>query len=144
MSDIEEYEFARDYEAQTGYKVTTTVEAKYRPIANDGTSKLVKDNRVALLLTDSYHTHVDEFRYDPTIITMVLENRDDEEITKYIQDHFGQNYRGIRIGSYGNVEHFKNRVRVKWLPIGTLFKIKRCADDGESLVTVQYDMWNMA
>ncbi len=114
-------------------KIVTNVPIKYTEIDD----KLVKDGKMALMITESYGMILDEIRYNPTIINMVLQNASDDAIFNSI----AKLVHPILLDRYKN---FRRRVAVVWIPVGTLFRIERCADDGEFIVTVQNDTWNMA
>lgn len=112
---------------------TTFATVKYTEIDN----KLVKDGKMALMITHSYHVRLEEIRYDPVLIDMILQDSSNNEIENYLNDithnHIPDRYK-----------NFKGRVQIVWIPLGTLFMIERCADNGEFIVTVQNDVWEMA
>jgi hypothetical protein len=112
---------------------TINVPVKYTKIDD----KLIKDGKMALLITSSYHVRIDENRFNPTLIEMILQNSSDETIEKYVNDM-------THTSLYILNKNFARKVQVVWIPVGTLFRIERCADDGEFIVTVQDDVWNMA
>ncbi len=116
-------------------------------------NKYTRDDKTAVLLSRGYHTSVDEFRYDPVVIELLLQieaGRGEEEdrfkrpkiesaierLNKYVSKfQTDPTKRGRDLIWY-------NAVSVQWVPTGSFIQITRCADYGESIVSVQEDTWD--
>jgi hypothetical protein len=119
-------------------------------------NKLVRDNETAVLLSQSYRLSVHEYRYDPVLIELILQMKDtyenfrnkvikkdklekiENEITEKINKHIIKSK--YRVDNYSNLSRM---VRIEWVPVGTYIQIVKCADNGESIVTIQMDSWDL-
>ena len=109
---------------------TATATLQFRPIP---ANKLIKDGKVAVLLSHSWHCSPNSYRYDPVLIEMILKDAPEEELTKYAH----------KVGISTHDESWCH-LKVQWVPVGTFFRIERCGDNGEFIVTVQNHKWEQA
>jgi hypothetical protein len=123
--------------------------------------KLVKDGKTAILTTSKWGLNIDRFRCDPIVINLILkkkkfnrEGRDNIKTNKYNEEDeiFNDNINKDIAFYCGNEYNFCNYhenfwpdcLKVHWIPVGTFFIINNCGDNGESIITVQEDLWTKA
>lgn len=105
----------------------------------------IKDGKMAVLLTDSYHGHIDDVRCDRTLIEMVIKEQEEikngtledcdyrKEINNYLTKLRGRSRPDTFTG-----------ICIEWVPINSYFTVTRCADDGESILVTNKIIWNKA
>jgi hypothetical protein len=90
--------------------------------------KYIKDGKVAVLLTRSYHVSIlEEHRCNPVLIDLFLKKQYNEDLKKYV--------------SAGRDTPWFNSAFIEWVDIGSLYIIKRCADNGESIIVIKDTTW---
>lgn len=116
-----------DEDFETRRFPTETATIKYRAASE----KMIVNGMVPILLSTGYSPH--GYRTHTGLIGMILYEKPKAEIVEYAK----------RIGIWeAKYPNWLNSLFIEWVKPGSFYLITKCADDGESLIVVQDEIWN--
>ena len=104
------------------------------------TEKYIKNGKVAVAYSPGFGAGwstwndiklAETLLFHPNIINMILSYRQSEIDTDWLIEHFGEEFKGVYCGGASNL-------RIKMLPIGTLFRIDEY-DGSENVIELTND-----